>query len=229
MSFWLAWYTIGKYDRWVRLANILCGLEGLAVPAPELHINTQMRSWPRSNITEANRVSIWGKSIVVSEKTSFYIKKKITIQTEYGKGPVSGLWVKYVLHQRWWLRSLCWTGWLLFRGVKKQQLFQNENTKALQNLSHAINDFCHLRTMRLTKRYLMNENVAVPSGQWWWWWCTKASFTGSGFSKRSGGMPDAKSIVCNQHRGQMTGRHLEGFFFLTTKKTIKSSVLSTSI
>lgn len=112
--FWLAWYTLGKHNRWVQLANILCSLEGLAVPAPELHINTLMRSWPRSTITEANQLSIWGESIVVPEKTSFSNKEKFSIWGEYGK------WVKSVPHQRWWLRSLCWTGWLMLRGAKKK-------------------------------------------------------------------------------------------------------------
>lgn len=157
--FWLAWYTLGKHNRWVQLANILCSLEGLAVPAPELHINTLMRSWPRSNITEANQLSIWGESIVVPEKTSFSNKEKFSIWGEYGK------WVKSVPNQRWWLRSLCWTGWLMFRGVQKKNkperwdaeiipkwiFWWSKDTEALQNLSRVVNDFLHtMHTMRWT-------------------------------------------------------------------------------
>lgn len=61
---------LGKYNRWVQFANILCGPEGLAVPAPELHINTQMRSGSRSNITGQSGVDL----LVYLRKHHFIIK-----------------------------------------------------------------------------------------------------------------------------------------------------------
>lgn len=85
---------------------------------------------------------------------------------------------------------------------EKHRLVQKDTSKILETLQSAA-EFQPSPWKRLLPLARDETNITIADewecsraiGQWWW--CTKARLTVNGFSERSGGMPNAKSISWN--------------------------------